>query len=545
MSAEGAGRIDADLLQRDLAEAREHLAATSEVLSVLARSRSDLDAIMGAVVDAVRQLCRADAALIYLLDGDVYRVARSSGVPAEVSDYISAHPFALDTLSLIGRVGLSRRPGQIEDVLLDAAYGRTDAQRVAGFRTVVAAPLLLDDDLVGVLNLWRSEVRPFDEREATLLAAFAAHAAVAIQNAHLVRALELRSAELEVASRHKSEFLASMSHELRTPLNAVIGFSEVLLERMFGDLNERQEEYLRDILASGRHLLELLNDVLDLSKVEAGALELELSDFDADLAVQNAVSMMRERATRAGVGLVADPDPELPWLHADERRFMQVLLNLLSNAVKFTPEGGTVTVTATSDGSALEVQVRDTGVGIPAADHERIFDSFQQGGRSPSRQEGTGLGLTLSRRIVELHGGEIWVDSEVGRGSTFGFRLPAGPVTEAAGGPGRRGTGAGGAAGGRRPGLGRPHRGVPRGQRVPDGGGSQRCRRARGGASRPAGRGGPRHPAPGHGRLGGALGREGRPVDRGDAGGRRLGPGRAEPRHGARRVGVPRQAGEP
>jgi len=434
VAADDAGRIDADLLQRDLAEAREHLAATSEVLSVLGRSRSDLDAILGAVVDAVRQLCRADAALIYLLDDDVYRVARSSGVSTEVSDYIASHPFALDPGTLSGRVGLSRRLGQIEDVLLDTSYGRGDAQRVAGFRTVVAAPLLLDDDLVGVLNLWRSEVRPFDERETTLLSAFAAHAAVAIQNAHLVRALELRSAELEVAGRHKSEFLASMSHELRTPLNAVIGFSEVLLERMFGDLNERQEEYLRDILASGRHLLELLNDILDLSKVEAGALELEPSDFDVDAAIQNAASMMRERATSAGVRLVADPSPELPWLHADERRFMQVLLNLLSNAVKFTPEGGTVTVTATSDGPLLEVRVQDTGVGIPATEHQRIFDSFQQGGRSPRRQEGTGLGLTLSRRIVELHGGEIWVDSEVGRGSTFGFRLPTGAVTGPEGG---------------------------------------------------------------------------------------------------------------
>jgi hypothetical protein len=217
--------------------------------------------------------------LIYLLDGDVFRVARTSGCPR------TCPPTSLPTVrpgpgTLSGRVGLARMPGQIEDVLLDESYERTDAQQVAGFRTVIAAPLLLDDDLVGVLNLWRTQVKPFDERETTLLTAFAAHAAVAIRNAHLVRALEVRSAELEVASRHKSEFLASMSHELRTPLNAVIGFSEVLLERMFGDLNEKQDEYLRDILASGRHLLELLNDVLDLSKVEAGAMELALAPVD-------------------------------------------------------------------------------------------------------------------------------------------------------------------------------------------------------------------------------------------------------------------------
>ena len=414
----------ADRLRRDLTEARGHLAATSEVLAVLGRSGSDLDAILGAVVEGARQLCSADTALIYLLEGDVYRVARAAGMSAGVSEYIDRHPFVLDQGTLTGRVGLSRRPGQIEDVLLDESYGRPDAQRVAGFRTVVAAPLLLDEHVVGVLNLWRMQVDPFDERETTLLTAFAAHAAVAIHNAHLVRALHQRSAELEVASRHKSEFLASMSHELRTPLNAVIGFSEVLFERMFGDINERQEEYLHDILGSGRHLLELLNDILDLSKVEAGAMELERSSFDLSAAVDYSLSMVRERASRRGVRLIADTGLEPGRLFADELRIKQVLLNLLSNAVKFTPESGSVTVSAGREGDDLVVRVVDTGVGIPSEDQERIFESFQQGSRSLNRQEGTGLGLTLCKRIVELHGGTIWVRSEVGVGSTFGFNLP-------------------------------------------------------------------------------------------------------------------------
>jgi signal transduction histidine kinase/ActR/RegA family two-component response regulator len=431
----------ADRLLRDLTGARGHLAATSEVLAVLGRSGSDLDAILGAVVDGARQLCSADTALIYLLDGDVYRVARAAGMSADVSEYIDRHPFVLDQGTLIGRVGLSRRPGQIEDVLLDESYGRSDAQRVAGFRTVVAAPLLLDDHVVGVLNLWRMQVDPFDEQETTLLTAFAAHAAVAIHNAHLVRALEQRSAELEVASRHKSEFLASMSHELRTPLNAVIGFSEVLLERMFGDINERQEEYLHDILGSGRHLLELLNDILDLSKVEAGAMELERSFFDVSAAIEYSLSMVRERASRNGVRLIADIGPERDRLYADELRFKQVLVNLLSNAVKFTPEGGSVTVSAGRQGDDLVVRVGDTGIGIPPEDQERIFESFQQGSRPLNRQEGTGLGLTLCKRIVELHGGTIWVRSEVGVGSEFGFNLPHITQPGAArsqGGPGAR-----------------------------------------------------------------------------------------------------------
>ena len=342
-----------------------------------------------------------------------------------MSAYIAAHPFVLGPGTLSGRVGLARVPGQIEDVLLDESYERTDAQQVAGFRTVIAAPLLLDHELVGVLNLWRTQVAPFDEREMTLLTAFAAHAAVAIRNAHLVRALEERTAELEVVSRHKSAFLASMSHELRTPLNAVIGFSELLLERMFGDLNERQDEYLRDILASGRHLLELLNDILDLSKVEAGAMDLDISPVQVDDLVERALSLMRERAARQGVRLDADLDPDAGAMSADELRVRQVLLNLLSNAVKFTAAGGSVQVLAAREATDVVIRVVDTGEGIPPADHARIFDTFQQAGRTAGRTEGTGLGLTLCKRIIELHGGEIWVDSEPGHGSTFGFRLPA------------------------------------------------------------------------------------------------------------------------
>jgi CheY-like chemotaxis protein len=216
-----------------------------------------------------------------------------------------------------------------------------------------------------------------------------------------------------------------MSHELRTPLNAIIGFSEVLLERMFGDLNERQDDYLRDILSSGKHLLELLNEILDLSKIEAGQMVLNRSEFDVRESLDYCLSMVRERALkqRIVVGLTVDPDVGL--LDADRLRFRQVVLNLLSNAVKFTPEGGRVDVRASVRDQDLVVLVADTGVGVPAEDHERIFDSFQQGTRQPGQAEGTGLGLTLSKRILELHGGRIWVESEAGKGSTFGFALPA------------------------------------------------------------------------------------------------------------------------
>ena len=229
--------------------------------------------------------------------------------------------------------------------------------------------------------------------------------------------------DLETASRHKSEFLANMSHELRTPLNAVIGFSEVLQERLFGDLNDKQAEYVADILTSGRHLLTLINDILDLSKVEAGRMELQVSTFAISDVLDNAVALARERATRQGISLGLKVDPSAGALDADERKIKQVLFNLLANALKFTARGGHVDVLARGDLDEVLVSVRDDGIGIAAAHQARIFEEFQQVGPS-QLQEGTGLGLALSRRFVELHGGRLRVESEPGRGSTFTFTVP-------------------------------------------------------------------------------------------------------------------------
>ena len=217
-----------------------------------------------------------------------------------------------------------------------------------------------------------------------------------------------------------------MSHELRTPLNAIIGFSEVLAERMFGEVNEKQAEYLQDILSSGRHLLSLINDILDLSKVEAGRLELELGRFHLPTALDNALTLVRERATRHGITLTQHGRPErVGDIVADERKVKQILLNLLSNAVKFTPEGGRVGLTATAADGVITIAVSDTGIGIAPEDQAAIFEEFRQVGREDARkQEGTGLGLTLAKKFVELHGGRIWVQSQVGQGSTFSFTLP-------------------------------------------------------------------------------------------------------------------------
>jgi len=244
------------------------------------------------------------------------------------------------------------------------------------------------------------------------------------QNARLLRELEEKSTQLEVASRHKSEFLANMSHELRTPLNAIIGFSEVLLERMFGELNAKQEEYLRDIFASGHHLLSLINDILDLSKVEAGRMELELADFDLGEALTSAATLVRERAGRKEIALHVTVDARLGQVRVDERKIRQVLLNLLSNAIKFTPERGRIEVRAVPADGVAQVSVTDTGVGIAPEDQETVFEEFRQVGASSAKQEGTGLGLALCRKLVELHGGKIWIESQVGVGSTFTFTIP-------------------------------------------------------------------------------------------------------------------------
>jgi signal transduction histidine kinase len=222
-----------------------------------------------------------------------------------------------------------------------------------------------------------------------------------------------------------------MSHELRTPLNAIIGFSEVLTERMFGELNDKQEEYLKDIHASGQHLLSLINDILDLSKIEAGRMELNLSSFDLPSTLDNALTLIKERAGRRGIALKLDVDERIDSFVADERKVKQVLLNLLSNAVKFTPEGGRVTLAAAPADGAVQIAVTDSGIGIAPEDQAAIFEEFRQVGTATAQKsEGTGLGLTLAKKFVELHGGTIWVESEPGKGSTFTFTLPVRPWPE-------------------------------------------------------------------------------------------------------------------
>jgi len=320
-----------------------------------------------------------------------------------------------------------RRVVHFADVLADTDVWptlRRNAQITGNF-SIAFAPMLWEGRGVGMIQIGRDPPNPFTEKELALLKTFADQAGIAIQNSRLFNEIQSKSRELEQANKHKSEFLANMSHELRTPLNAIIGFSEVLGEQMFGDVNDKQREYLLDIHSSGHHLLTLINDILDLSKIEAGRMELDLTSFNLPMLLDNTTTLVRERALRQGLTLALDVDPQLGDCVADARKLKQVVINLLSNAVKFTPAGGRITLRARALERAVEIAVVDTGVGIAPDQQALVFEEFRQAGGDYLRKaEGTGLGLPLAKRFVELHGGTMRVESAPGQGSTFAFILP-------------------------------------------------------------------------------------------------------------------------
>jgi GAF domain-containing protein len=411
----------------DLTRSVEQLTALGEVGRAVS-STLELETVLTTIVSRAVQLSAMDAGAIYEYDevAEVFHLRATQNLPQEFLEI--ARPMALRKgEGAVGRLAVTRQPVEIRDITAPDAYESRlrDILLRLGHRAILAVPLVSEDHIVGGLVVTRRQPAESVREEIDLLRTFATQSALAIQNARLYRELEKKGRQLEAASQHKSEFMANMSHELRTPLNAIIGFSEVLLERMFGEVNEKQTEYLRDILESGRHLLSLINDILDLSKIEAGRMELELTDFHLPTALDNALILVRERAARRGITLQATVDPRLGDVRADERKIKQVVLNLLSNAIKFTPEGGRIEVRAVPIDGSVEVAVSDTGVGIAPEDQDAIFEEFRQVGVSSAKQEGTGLGLTLCRKFVELHGGKIWVKSQVATGSTFTFTIPA------------------------------------------------------------------------------------------------------------------------
>jgi len=406
-------------------DALERQTATSEVLRVISGSPTDVQPVFDAIVKSCFRLFKVGRVTLWLVANDRIEVRARAAAADEKAGAYTHTP--LDHSSGVGRCVVDCRVIHVPDML--TATDELPRARQLGlslnYRAALFAPLARDGKAIGAMSLLRPEPGPFSEREIALLQTFADQAVIAIENVRLFKEIQDKSAQLEVANKHKSDFLANMSHELRTPLNAIIGFSEVLSERMFGEVNEKQADYLKDIHESGKHLLSLINDILDLSKIEAGRMDLEVSSFHLPTALSNAMTLVRERAQRHGIALDLQVDKRLADFNADERKFKQILLNLLSNAVKFTPDGGRVDVSAKLNGKAVEVAVRDTGIGIAPEDQEKVFAEFVQVGRDYTRKaEGTGLGLALTKRFVELHGGEIRLESAPGKGSTFTFTLP-------------------------------------------------------------------------------------------------------------------------
>jgi signal transduction histidine kinase len=297
-------------------------------------------------------------------------------------------------------------------------------QKVGNYRAILAVPLIREGVPIGSLGLTRSESRPFSEKQIELLTTFADQAVIAIENVRLFDEIQDKSRQLAEASKHKSQFLANMSHELRTPLNAILGYAELILDNVYGDTPDKMREVLDRIQRNGKHLLGLINDVLDLSKIEAGQLNLSLADYSLKEVVQSVYSAVEALAKEKHIALKVELPPHLPAARGDERKLTQVLLNLVGNAIKFT-DTGEVAIKAFAANGSFTVAVRDTGPGIAEIEQTKIFEEFQQADSSITKKKGgTGLGLAIAKRIIELHGGRLWVESSPGHGSTFSFTVP-------------------------------------------------------------------------------------------------------------------------
>jgi signal transduction histidine kinase len=333
-------------------------------------------------------------------------------------------PFEAGRGSVIGRTVLERKPIQVADVLADPEYAFQEAQQKIGYRTVLGVPLLREGHPIGAVVLMRNAVRPFTDKQIDLVTTFADQAVIAIENVRLFDEIQDKSRQLEEASQHKSQFLANMSHELRTPLNAILGYTELMADGAYGEPSEKMLGILKRLEANGKHLLGLINDVLDLSKIEAGQLVLELSDYCVQDIAQTVRSTLEPLATDKKLAFKVEVASKLPPGRGDGRRLTQVLINLVGNAIKFT-DAGEVAIRAEANNGSFHVSVRDTGPGISAADQAKLFQEFQQADNAITRKKGgTGLGLAISKRIIEMHGGRIWVESQPGQGSTFAFTLP-------------------------------------------------------------------------------------------------------------------------
>jgi signal transduction histidine kinase len=409
---------------QELARSVEELKALGEVSQVVS-STLDLETVLTSIVRHAVQLSKTDACTIYEFDeAEQLFVSRINyGVSEEFVEALRDARLCIGDKTAIGQAALNRAPDQVPDLVNVLDYPHSYVQQ-AGFRALLAVPLMRKDRLIGGLVVRRKTAGEFPAPVVDLLQTFAAQSVLAIHNARLFREIEDKGREIEIASKHKSEFLANMSHELRTPLNAILGYTELILDNIYGDVPEKIQEVLERLVKNGRHLLGLINDVLDISKIEAGQLTLSLNDYSMGEVVQTVSTSLEALAAEKNLELNVKVPTDLTIDKGDEQRIAQVFLNLLGNAIKFT-EKGEVRVEVVVSNESFLVSVSDTGPGLSEADQKKIFEEFRQADGSSTREKGgTGLGLAIAKRIVEMHGGRIWVESTLGKGSTFWFTLP-------------------------------------------------------------------------------------------------------------------------